>query len=322
MRFSIYTGNHQSSATIADMVQFVRCALADSGHQAQINAYLVDDCINVILEHFVDAESVATVVQAHARGARVVLIGTEPIVDGTFNGHMVDCHWHYSNAPYWRQRYASFLQVAELAEAVWVFAESMVEGYRAVLPGKPVVFLPHGHVDGFQSVRHRPPGEKDIDFYFSGAMTDYRRAILQRLAQTHRVAYNNQATPEYLRLEQLSRSKVFLSLRLLPENVIPSVSRMHFHLQNCNYMVHERYALPCALDAYVLHVPPEELIDWAFAALEVTNRSEIAQAAHTRFRHEMPMSRLMPLVLQESRLVAPSASSAPTAAPARARAVA
>ena len=153
-------------------------------------------------------------------------------------------------------------------------------------------------------------------------MTDYRKAILDRLGRTHRVVYTNQATPEYLRLEHVARSKVCLSLRLVPENVIPSVSRMHFHLQNCNYMVHERYALPCALDTYVLHVPPEELIDWAFAALEVTNRGEIAQAAHTRFRHELPMSRLMPLVLQESRLVAPSTTGAPTAAPARARAFA
>jgi hypothetical protein len=317
MRFSIHTGNHQDSPTIGDMVQFVRCALADCGHDAQINGHIVDDRINVVLEHFVDAESVARLVEGHARGARVVLIGTEPIVGGTFNGHMVDSHWHYSNAPYWRERYESFLKVSKLADAVWVFAESMVEGYRAVFPDKPVVFLPHGHVEGFQSVRHRPAGEKDIDFYFSGAMTSYRQAILQRLAKRHRVAYNNQSTPEYLRVEQLSRSKVCLSLRLMPENVIPSVSRMHFHLQNCNFMIHERYERPCARDPFVLHVPPEELIDWAVAALAMTNRSEVAQAAHTRFRHEMPMGRLMQSVLEDSRLAAPSGTRMTSVAHAR-----
>ena len=302
MRYSIHTGNHQNSPTIGDMVQFVRCALADCGHDAQINEQIVNDRFNVVLEHFVDAESLARIVDGHARGARYILIGTEPIVGGTFNGHMVDSHWHYSNAPYWRQRYEAFLKVAGLADAVWVFAESMVESYRAVLPGLPIVFLPHGYVDGFQSVRHRPAGEKDIDFYFSGTMTTYRQAILQRLALRHRVVFNNKDTPEYLRSEQLARSKVFLSLRLMPENTIPSVSRMHFHLQNRNYMIHERYERPCALDPFVMHVPPAELVDWALAALDVTNRGEAAEAACTRFRNEMPMSRLMPAVLADSRL--------------------
>jgi hypothetical protein len=304
MRFSIHTGNHQNSPTIGDMVQFVRCALTDCGHDAQINELIVDDRYNVVLEHFVDAESLARIIDGHARGARYILIGTEPIVNGVFNGHMVDSHWHYSNEPYWRRRYETFIKIAGLADAVWVFAESMVESYRAVLPELPVVFLPHGHVEGFQSVRHRAPAEKDFDFYFSGTMTAHRQAVLQRLAQRHRVVYDNKDTPEYLRLEHLARSKVFLSLRLMPENVIPSVSRMHFHLQNCNYMIHERYQLPCALDRFVMHVPPEELIDWALAALEVTNRGESAQAARTRFRNEMPMSRLMAAVLADSRLAA------------------
>jgi hypothetical protein len=302
MKFSIYTGNHQNSLGISDTVLLMQRALRDSGHDAQINASVVPGRFNIVMEHFVDDASLRSVFDGHAAGARFVLVGTEPISGGTFNGGVVKSHWHYSNIPYWKQRYEAFLHVAQLADAVWVLAESMVESYRAVLPGKPIVFLPHGHVEGFQRFEHRCEAEKDIDFYFSGTLTEHRRSIVECLAQTHHVVVDNHSTPDFLRFEHLSRSKVCLSLRLSPENAIPSVSRMHFHLQHANYLIHEQYALRCALDPYVLHVPPDEFVEWARAALEVRDRRAIAESVRAKFKAEMSMACLMPAVLEASDL--------------------
>jgi hypothetical protein len=123
-------------------------------------------------------------------------------------------------------------------------------------------------------------------------------------------------TPEYLRQDILARTKVCLSLRLSQHNAIPSVSRMHYHLQNRSFLVHERYELACPLDPFVLHAQTEELIDWAHAALQLPNRREIAHGVHEQFKTALPMTALLPPLLEGLRR---PAATRPATAPARAR---
>ena len=108
---------------------------------------------------------------------------------------------------------------------------------------------------------------------------------------------NDQGTPEYLRQDHVSRSKVCLSLRLSPNNRIPSVSRMHFHLQNRSFLLHEAYELPSPLDPFVLQANSEDLVEWAEAALALPNRRQLADDMHQRFKEALPMSRLLPPLL-------------------------
>ena len=75
---------------------------------------------------------------------------------------------------------------------------------------------------------------------------------------------------------------------------------MHFHLLNKSYLLHESYALPCVLDPFVVHVPSADFIDWAVAALTVPNRREIAEARHEHFKASMPMTELLPPLLDEA----------------------
>ena len=297
MRVSIYTGNHDNSTSITDPVLFLKAAFQDCGHEAQINPHLVAGMLNIVIEHFVDDASVQALIAARAAGTHFVLIGTEPILGGSFNSGVEASHWHYSNTGYWKLRFDSFKVVAPLADAIWVLAQDMLAGYAALLPNLPVRFLPHGHVSDFACVRQRPESERDIDFFFSGSMTAHRKRILDTLRQTHHVVCLNQNAPEYLRQDLLSRSKVCLSLRLSPSNAIPSVSRMHFHLQNRSFLLHEAYELPCPLDPFVLQTPTEDLIPWALAALELPNRRELANDLHDRFKAALPMSRLLPPLL-------------------------
>jgi hypothetical protein len=301
MRFSILTGNHNSQADITDTVTFLKCALMDCGLDAQINPGIARDRVNVVLEHFPDEASIRAIEMARDAGARFVIVGTEPIIDCTFNRGVVSGHWHYGDAANWKRRYDNFIAAAAHADAIWVLAEEMVPQYRAVLPGKPVLFLPHGHVTGFRRFEHRPAAWKDIDFYSSGTLTDYRRGIVEALAaRGHRVLWDPLGTADYLRHDHLSRAKICLSLRLSPSNEIPSVSRMHFHLEHASYLMHERYARPCPLDPYVLHLPPAEIVEWGEAALQVDDRRETAEAISARFFEEMPMSRLLPPILEAS----------------------
>ena len=300
MRFYIHSGNHNNSPGIADTVLFLKNALQDCGHTACISHTVVPGHYNIVMEHFVEEKHLRALLDGHAAGARFILIGTEPIVGSTFNDHIVGSHWHYSNAGYWQTRFDSFKLAVKLADAIWVLAESMAPGYAQLFPDLPVRFLPHGHVNDFATVRQRPESERDIDFYFSGSLTAHRKKILLELARTHVVVGNDQNTPEYLRQDQLSRSKVCLSLRLSPHNDIPSVSRMHFHLQNRSFLLHEAYALPCPLDPFVLQAPGDDLITWAHAALDLPNRREIANSMHERFKAALPMTQLLPPLLDEA----------------------
>jgi hypothetical protein len=299
MDFVIHTGNHNNSNGIGDTVQFLRSALRDCGHRAHLSSTIVPGRVNLLLEHFVEERHLRELLEGQAAGARFVLIGTEPIIGGRFNGGIDAKHWHYSNAKYWQLRFDTFKIAARMADAIWVLAESMLPAYAELFPALPVRFLPHGWVDDFAAVRHRPEAEQDIDFFFSGSMTEHRERLLGALARQHRVVYQAPDAPDYLRLDHLSRAKVCLSLRLSEANRIPSVSRMHFYLQNRCFMLHEAYELPCPLDPFVLAAPTAELASWADAALRLPNRREIADGVHEQFKAALPMSRLLPPLLDE-----------------------
>lgn len=299
MRICIYTGNHGNSNGITDLVGLLRNGLRDCGYDPVISHALMPGLCNLIIEHFIEEKDLHHLVQSKKPGTKYILIGTELITGHSFNRGLVPKHWHYSNDDYWQVRYDAFLLAARMSDAVWVLGEMAIKPYEAVLPGIPVRFLPHAWVSGADLVQHRPEHEKDIDFYFSGTLTDYRRRILEELGKHNLVIFAAQSTPDYLRLDQLSRAKVCLSLPLSPENELPSISRMHFHLQNRNFMVHHAYAQPCRLDPYVLHAPAEEFVDWARAALQIDNRREIAEGVLRRFQAEMPMTRWMQPLLDE-----------------------
>jgi hypothetical protein len=300
MNFYLHTGNHNNFPGIADTISFLKCALQDCGHTAYISPGIVPGKVHIVMEAFVEQKHLDAVIDGYANGARYILIGTEPIINGCFNRGIVDQHHHYSNGDYWQTRFQNFVTAAKYAEVIWVLDSSMIDEYQRTFAHLPVRFLPHGHVNHFDTVPNRPESERDIDFYFSGAVTAYREGILRALASTHTLMFNHPRTSEYLRLDFLSRAKVCLSLRLSERNDIPSVSRMHFHLLNKSYLLHERYALPCALDPFVLHVPPERFLEWACAALEVPNRREIAEARFEQFKLSMPMTDLLPPLLDEA----------------------
>jgi hypothetical protein len=300
MDFAIHTANHDNSIGITDTVLLLKAALRDCGHSAVISHSIEPQRVNIVLEHFIEERHLRPLYDGHAAGARLVLIGTEPIIGGTFNGGIDNKHWHYGNRNYWTLRFESFKAAAAMSEAIWVLDESMVAPYQALFPNLPVRFLPHGWVSGFATIdQSLPEDERDIAFFFSGTLTDHRRRVLGALARKHRVVHVPPATPEYLRQDYLARTQICLSLRLSEQNVIPSVSRMHYHLQNRNFLLHEHYSQACPLDPFVLHADADELIDWADAALQLPNRREIADAALEKFKAAMPMSRLLPPLLQD-----------------------
>jgi hypothetical protein len=300
MRVNIYTGNHNNSVTITDLVYLLRGGVRDCGYDVSISHDLLPGGCNIFIEHFIDDTQLLRLIDAKTPGTRYVLVGSERLTGNTFNRGLAAKDTHYGNESYWKTRFDNFMVAAQLADAVWVLAESEVQTYAAALPDKPVRFLPHGYVNDFAQVQHRPDAKKDIDFFFSGSMTDHRREIMNALAKKHLVVYNPMHTADYLRMDLMSRAKICLSMRISPDNDLPSVSRMHFHIQNGNFLLHEAYAKGSPLDPYVLKVPPEDFVEWAGYALNLPNRGELADGLLSRFKAEMPMTRWLAPMLADA----------------------
>lgn len=311
----IHSANHFHSPGVQDALLMMRNGARDAGHSAYITDLPVPDSCSIFLEHFIEDSHWKMVRDAKTIGCRTIIVCTELISASGFNCELSVSTGgaHYADTRYWERRFAGFQAAITHTDEVWVLADSVVPDYQAALPGMPIRVLPHGWVSNFQRVDHEPEERKDIDFFFSGSLTPFRVDILNRLAKHHRVAVSPQGAPDYLRLDLLARAKVCLSLPLSPANRLPSLSRLHFHLQNANFVLQLQHQDSCALDPYVLHAPAADFGDWAVAALGVDNRRACAEASALRFRTEMPLARWIGPLLQEPRHAAAALPLAPSA---------
>ena len=292
-RIYIYTGNHNHYAGITDLVMMLRNGARDCGYDAVASHEPVAGQWNIFIENFTDQRQQQFIRSRWRPGTRYIVLCTEALTGRSFNDGLVSGHAHYGDGDYWQLRFEGFRSLLDLTDELWVLAQSQLGAYREAFPDKRVSLLSHGWVSGMATVEHRPESEKDLDFFFSGTLTPFRRRILEALGATHGVAISPQAGADYLRNDLLARAKVCLSIPLSAENRTPSVSRIHFHLQNSNFVLQHQYAESCDLDSFVLHAPAADFVDWARACLDIGNRREIACAASARFREEMPMTRFM-----------------------------
>lgn len=298
MRFYLYFANHVGNV-LQDLALHLQKSLESCGHRAHFSPRLVPGECNILVESF-GPGVVQNAIELAGHGTPYIVWGTEEVTGDTFNRNVAAGHSHYGNEEHWQLRFDNFVTVAERAAAVWVPVESLVPAYQAVLPEVPVQFVPHGYAEGFPAVVQRPEAAKDIDFYFSGARTEHRSRLLDRLAKRHRVMHHDQTLPEYVRRDYLSRARVCLSLRLSEQTRLPSVSRMHNMVMNGCYTLHERCPLPSHLDPYVTHVPTEELFAACESALAWPGRAERALELRARLRDELPMSRVLPPILERA----------------------
>lgn len=290
-RVHLYTANHGHAAGIQDTVTMIRNGARDAGYDARVSDRIVSGEVNVLLEHFVRDDEIDYLRSRTTGGTRLIVVCSELVSAQGFNVGLLPGPGHYGDTGYWRRRFDGFAAVASFASELWVLSRQQVPAYEDAFPWLPVHFLPHGWVSGMDRVEHLPESRKDIDFYFSGSLTPARQAVLDALARRHSVCFSPQGAADYLRLDLLARTRVCLSLPLSPANRLPSVSRIHYHLQNRNYVVQQAYAEGCDLDPYVLHAPADDFVEWACAALDLDHRREVAEAAHVRFREERPLAR-------------------------------
>lgn len=300
-----------------DYFRMLAGGLRANGHRVAFSAEPVAGRLNILIENFEERHVEAIRAAARESATRIVIIATEFLTGSTFNefktskrpapgaralrvlraltppaifhrlplggkSALDDPYAHVAN---WQRRYENFMQVAPLAAGIWCASEYVVPGYREATGHPNVDHMHYGHVEGGTRIDWLPDEERDIDFFFSGTITPYREGLLTRLEDAgYRVVRCGMFTPNYIRDNIVSRSRVCLNLKQNADWPYASTSRFQYHLENRSLLLTEATRFSCELSQYVEAAPSEEFFEACLSMLAAGRFAERGREAHERFR--------------------------------------
>ncbi|MBW7862467.1 MAG: hypothetical protein H3C33_15365, partial [Rhodocyclaceae bacterium] len=236
-------------------------------------------------------------------GTEFIIVATEFLTGETFNDFTsahdpVRVDTYYGVPHYWKKRYRTFQLAQQRARAVWHLSQSQIEPYRLATGCPQIHYLPHGYVEGFARIRHKPDAHKDIDAVFTGALTHHRTQVVETLQARGLRVLATKPLNVAQREDLVARSKIALNIRQSSQWRYPSNSRYHYHLSNDSLLVSEHCAVACDLSRYVIESGEEDFVDRCCEA--VTQQAWVSNARRRRelFMSEMPMGTLMGQLLE------------------------
>lgn len=264
-----------------DLARMISYGLEDLGHSCTLRRNATEaGRVNILLgvHNLSTPDTVDAVIDA---GHPYVVYQTEIIRGRTVNGCDLGDHLDRTLLPLLRN-----------AKAVWDTDEESRASLRAL--GIETAKLGFGWVPRLEEVRHRD--EKDLDFFFYGSMTPHRREVLQQLRGLgYRVAsiFDDAAL---FRNDLLSRAEVVLTLRQSEAFAHLPQARILYLVNNRCLVAGESGVGQEPLEDLFLWTEPAKVIELLRRTRAMTNRRELADDFHQRFR-QRPMARqLEPLV--------------------------
>lgn len=255
-----FIGNHGFNIHTQDIIEYFQSGLEAIGEKSNYHFNkFTNNGINLIMEMFDEGLTNSIIsFQNESPKSKLYIIATESLLNNTFNsanneqkpGEMAANH--YEDADIWKGRYDNFMRLLPVSSGVITIARHQYKEYLDAKLGVPIHYLPMVALPGYQPIRHIPFEEKDIDIYFSGTLTEYRKRILgQFLDQGLHVVTTNPRNPDYLRRHFLERSKLALGLKLDESTRLLSKARAHYYLtRECPHLF-EAVAEPTELDAFL-----------------------------------------------------------------------
>ncbi|HSK95511.1 MAG TPA: hypothetical protein VK891_02750 [Euzebyales bacterium] len=278
---------------IQDFVDYVAAGVEDLGLQFMLSRNMRRGAINIMLENFEDPEVVADVEYAchKAPDMPFVIAASEVMQDGVFNSGGwkpgIPDDSPYSQMAAWTRRTRSFVRVAPLAHAILCPSELLYDSYADYGIGDRLHYLPFVHLGGFASERvDRPEVDEDVDFMFTGVLTERRRRLLGDLERRgYAVTYLPVNAPEYMRHHFMRRAKVYLAPKHFDETRTLSKMRVYWALCHGYYCMVETGTDRTDLDDYLnWYSTIEDLV--AAVSLDTAQRHAMAADQLARFRAE------------------------------------
>lgn len=302
MEFKLVYGNHgKDPFHIMDTLLLVKLSLEALGHKADLEERMIPGKTNILLECFTFDFVEAMKEVRQTPDTELIIIATEFITGDTFNAFGGNDEpardSHYEMPHYWRKRYRTFMAVQEQARAVWHLADSQVASFRQATRNERIYYLPHGYVEGFARIRHKPEQHKDIDAIFTGTLTRHRNELISEFARHGIKAVASKPLNFVQREDLVARSKIGINMKQTESWQYPSNSRFHYHLSNDSLLVSEHCPVTCDLSPYIVEAEPLHFVDRCHEILSSGEWAAEAVARRDRFKAECPMPELMDQLL-------------------------
>jgi hypothetical protein len=202
---------------ITEQVEFFCSALRQNGYRVKVSNRPSPSSLNVLIENFQTAAVGPIVEFCRAHKKRIAVILTEHLdfIDGQIMVHGARLHSRddymppmvkmerLSNLMILREQIRCFLRLGDLPKLFNI--ENMI-------PGIPVRTVPFPTVvPTDRSSLDRPAGP-DVDFVFTGQLTDYRKRILDRLQRDFKVLGGSDMVPRRRRDAMNARARLVLNI--------------------------------------------------------------------------------------------------------------
>jgi len=304
MDFKLVYGNHgRDPFHIMDTLLLIKLSLEALGHKADLEERMIPGKVNIMLECFTYDFVEAMKEIRKTPGTEFIIVATEFITGNSFNdfnsgdGESTRDS-HYEVPEYWRKRFRTFLVAQEMTRAVWHLAESQVAPFKEATGRTGVFYLPHGYVDGFARVGHKPAQHKDIDAIFTGTLTNHRHTVIRELLKHGINAVATKPLNFVQREDLIARAKIGLNIKQTNSWQYPSNSRYHYHLSNDSLLLSEHTPVQCDLSPYIVEASLDGFVERCYEILASGNWSNEASLRRERFMAEIPMQSLMEALLE------------------------
>jgi hypothetical protein len=295
MKFNIVYGNHGTNPVgVEGIITYVKACVESAGHRTSLSPIPVMDKINILIDGFCDPFEDIVLNRLQPRPP-LILVATENVSP--------EGYWPGATAPFIEKqaRFTCLRRISRSVEAVWCMLPQQVDQYKYTFGIENVFCLPHGYVDGYYGFDYIDECDRDIDFFFSGSMTEYRQSIMDRLSSARFNCVSlDPGVSNFIRNEAISRSKICLALRQEPNWPSPSISRIHHHLMAQSFVSSEKCEDDSVLDPYIEVVEPDYLHEICIETIVRGGTAGMGALNHQRFRRETDVTQAVAAILEAS----------------------
>lgn len=247
-----------------------------------------------------------------AKGKVVTIVGTEHLTANTFNRFQegessstslfrwssvfstLNRHPTALSDRDLKKRFDAFSMGCDVADQVWVLGgQTSVSSYRELFGGK-VVRIPIGYTAALDFSKTYASCQKTADFFFSGTVTPYRKAVLEALQNAGRtVDILPVTTPNFIRLNRAAHARAILALKQNAAWQMPSLLRHLYHLSNGHLVLREGTLVSDPLDQYLVVGPGKDRVKLVEFARDLIARGETAMLARSNsesFKRDLRIS--------------------------------
>lgn len=306
-------GNHGYNPTsLEDFFCLFKDYFEANGVKTRLSHFPVAGNLNVLIEGFLDSNFNSNMLAALAQDpkTRLICVTTELATDGTFNDEaslkmnglrrklrrflrrplpsrvqsaymrrVLRKDTHYgSQFSYWQNRYDMFKKYSQYFYQVWCLNEPQVKGYSEIVSLEKIRVIPLVPFAKNPCIDQPVDEEKDLDFLFTGTITQYRKAVIEQLkARGYKVAVGTTEWGSFLREHHIRRAKICLDLRQSPAWGTPSPMRLYRLLMSGSAVISEHGGVHCKEQNFVWTSSSQKLLETCVEKIKSSNFSQLGR---------------------------------------------